>query len=43
LSRICSRFEALAGQKSATGGVVNWLTAEFDGEALHLLPGEPES
>jgi hypothetical protein len=22
---------------------LNWLTAEFDGETLHLLLGEPES
>jgi hypothetical protein len=35
--------ELTAGQKAAADGVVNWLIPEFDGETLHLLPGEPES
>ncbi|MGA2773317.1 MAG: hypothetical protein ABSG26_21135 [Bryobacteraceae bacterium] len=30
-------------KKAAAGAKVNWLIAEFDGETLHLLPGEPES
>ena len=30
-------------KKAAAGATVDWLVAEFDGEALHLLPGEPES
>lgn len=29
-------------KKAATGATVGWLIAEFDGETLHLLPGEPE-
>ena len=30
-------------KKAAAGATVGWLVAEFDGETLHLLPGEPES
>jgi hypothetical protein len=26
---------------AAAGATVNWLIAEFDGETLHLLPGDP--
>jgi hypothetical protein len=29
-------------KKAAAGATVGWLVAEFDGETLHLLPGEPE-
>jgi hypothetical protein len=29
-------------KKASAGATVNWLIAEFDGETLHLLPGEPE-
>jgi hypothetical protein len=28
-------------KKAATGALVKWLIAEFDGEVLHLLPGDP--
>ncbi|MCX6638282.1 MAG: hypothetical protein NT090_24790 [Acidobacteria bacterium] len=30
-------------KKAAAGATVRWLIAEFDGETLHLLPGEPEN
>ena len=30
-------------KKAAAGATVGWLVAEFDGETLHLLPGEPEA
>jgi hypothetical protein len=29
-------------KKAAEAATVNWLIAEFDGEVLHLLPGDPE-
>ena len=29
-------------KKAASGAMVNWLIAEFDGEVLHLLPNDPE-
>lgn len=28
-------------KKAATGALVKWLIAEFDGEILHLLPDDP--
>jgi len=30
-------------KKAVAGATVGWLVAEFDGETLQLLPGEPES
>ncbi|MGH9351657.1 MAG: hypothetical protein ACRD2G_05795 [Terriglobia bacterium] len=36
--------QEIARLKKAAGAVtVNWLIAEFDGESLHLLPGDPEA
>ena len=30
-------------KKAATGAIVTWLIAEFDGETLHLLPTDPDA
>jgi hypothetical protein len=30
-------------KQAATSATVKWLIAAFDGEALHLLPNEPDS
>lgn len=28
-------------KKAAAGAMVNWMIAEFDGEAIHILPDDP--